>query len=97
GNELFVLEGGQNTIRKMRPIIYIELYNPWCEEVGYSANDVLKKLSAWGYRCFSLKEGIFREQRKIAKKEETYNYFFLHAERHKKLIGELKDRSYFSR
>lgn len=96
GNELFVLEGARKTISKALPILYIELYDPWCQEFGYSANDVFTMLQGFGYKCFSIEDGKCSERMIIKKETETYNYFFLHREKHARKISLIENYPYFS-
>jgi FkbM family methyltransferase len=86
GCELKVLKGGIKSIKKFRPIIYIELYDPWCKKFGYAANDAMKLLCELGYKCYSAENARLVEQDTIIEDDLNYNYFFLHTVKHKKLI-----------
>ncbi|NGX40132.1 MAG: hypothetical protein KR126chlam1_01473 [Chlamydiae bacterium] len=87
GSELFVLRGARQSISHFLPIIYIELYEPWCRKFHYSANDVNLFLIELGYSCFSLRNGNFVHVDTISEEDEGYNYFFLHKGKHKSIIS----------
>lgn len=40
GFELDVLEGATKTINKFRPTMMVEIYQPWCEKVGFDSKDI---------------------------------------------------------
>ena len=93
GGEFKVLKGSKKTITTFRPIIYIELYDPWCEKFGYVANDALKFLQEMGYQCYSVSPSRLIRKGKIGNEEENYNYFFLHKIKHNSLINRLTKSS----
>jgi len=84
-----VLKGGIETLRKFKPILLVELYDPWCKKFGYSAKDVLKLMTSLNYQCYFASNGVLSLKTKIENEEECYNYFFLHNQKHSKLINEL--------
>lgn len=86
GSELFVIKGGISTIARFKPIIYIELYPPWCTKFGYSTSDVLDILAEYGYRCFWQKNGQLIETAVIDESLDVYNFFFLETTKHQEII-----------
>jgi FkbM family methyltransferase len=51
GAEKLVIEGGLETIKKYKPIIYLELLRKWSAKFGYHPNEVIKILTDIGYHC----------------------------------------------
>lgn len=91
GSELFILQGGVNTIKKFKPIIFTELYEEWCQKCGYSSVDVVQMLGSWGYSVFQSIEGKLVDVKQLRfENNERYNYFFLDREKHFSLISKLK-------
>jgi FkbM family methyltransferase len=54
GAEKLVIDGGINTIKSLKPIIYCELLRKWSAKFGYHPQDVVKLLAEIGYKCFYL-------------------------------------------
>jgi FkbM family methyltransferase len=86
GGELAAIQGSMEVIKKFLPIIFIELYEEWCRKFNYSANDVLSLLTGFGYLCFSAEKGHLKKEESIKNENNSYNYFFLHKEKHRNLI-----------
>lgn len=87
GNELFVLTGAELTIKSFLPVVYIEIYEPWCKKFGYSGNDIVEYLANVGYECFFIKNKKLSKISKILTDSENYNYFFLHSVKHANCIS----------
>lgn len=87
GSELFIFEGGEETIHKYRPIIFTELYEKWCIKCGYSTGDVLRLLSSWGYEPFQSVNGkLVKTKDDKLDNDDRYNYFFLDPVKHARFI-----------
>jgi FkbM family methyltransferase len=89
GAELFVFQGGIETIKKHKPIIFSEMLRKWTAKFNYNPNAIIRLLSEIGYRCFvatgeSLKEFVAMDEQTV----ET-NFFFLHTEKHEVKINSL--------
>jgi FkbM family methyltransferase len=52
GFELFVLRGGEKTIKSSKPVILIELNPPTLMRLGLNPQDVVDKLTDYGYSLF---------------------------------------------
>lgn len=50
GAELLCFKGGEETLRKFRPIIIMECDDRWTQRFGYSVADVIQFLANLGYR-----------------------------------------------
>lgn len=90
GSELFVYEGGMELIAKSKPIIFSEMLRKWSAKFGYHPNDIIRLFTSIGYECF-----VIMDAHKLKKidlvDEDTVetNFFFLHSEKHAKIIQEL--------
>ena len=90
GAELSVIKGGINSIKKLLPIIFIELFERWTVQFNYHPNDVIRILNEAGYECFLANKDkleacpVYKES-----KEERLNFFFLHGEKHRILINRI--------
>jgi FkbM family methyltransferase len=86
GGELGAIEGGLHVIKDFLPILFVELYEEWCQKFNYSADDVLRLLGGLGYQCFSISKGRLKRETSIKNEGGNYNYFFLHQDKHQSLI-----------
>jgi FkbM family methyltransferase len=90
GAELFTIKGGISTIKKYLPILFIELFERWAQQFNYHPNDVINLLNGLGYDCFRANDSKLEKcSRYEETKTERLNFFFLHREKHRKLINTL--------
>ena len=54
GNELNVLLGSLETIRRAKPVIVIELLRKWMRTFDTHPQQVVDLLSSYGYECFAI-------------------------------------------
>jgi FkbM family methyltransferase len=54
GAELLVLRGGQETIRRFKPLLFLEVSRHWTADFGYAPTDLARFLEALGYSRFFL-------------------------------------------
>lgn len=86
GAELWVFEGGAQTIERQRPRVFCELLRKWCAPFGYHPNDVLRFFAAQGYGCWAVGEQGVRELTAVDDATPETNYAFLHRETHRETI-----------
>ena len=86
GAELFILQGGLQSLKEFLPIIYIELVDLWCQKFAYTVQDVANLLRDLGYESFSASYPFLNKEDVINPTDEKYNFFFLHSEKHKHII-----------
>jgi FkbM family methyltransferase len=81
GAEIFVFQGGLETLRNQRPIIFTEMLRKWAAKFNYHPNDMIKLFNNIGYKCFYI-DGDYLSEIKLMTDEilET-NFFFLPEER----------------
>lgn len=89
GAEFFVYQGGIETIKKYKPIIFSEMLRKWSAKFGYHPNDIIDLLASVGYKCFVIKEDKLRKFVRVDEETVETNYFFLHSQKHMKIIQEL--------
>ena len=90
GSELFVYQGGLETIKKYKPIIFSEMLRKWSAKFGYHPNDIIDLFNEIGYRCFVISENeMLKKFDRVDENTTETNYFFLHKEKHEQIIKEL--------
>ena len=58
GAELMVIEGGLDSVKSFKPVIFLELLRKWSAQFNYSPNELLEILLPLGYRCFAVSEQL---------------------------------------
>jgi FkbM family methyltransferase len=87
GAELFVFEGGINTIKRSKPVIFAEMLRKHAATFGYHPNAIIELLGGIGYRCFVVEgEGLSAFGEMTEETVET-NFVFLHPEQHAQKIA----------
>lgn len=89
GGELFVFEGGSNSIDLHRPIIFTEMLRKWSEKHEYHPNKIIDFFKAKNYRCFISNKSGLSEIVTINNDTIETNFFFLHDEKHASIISSL--------
>jgi hypothetical protein len=88
GSELLVFQGGYETIKKYKPMIFSEMLRKWASKFNYHPNKIISSLKDLGYRCFIIRNGQLNEFFKMDDKTLETNFLFLHAEKHKDHLPE---------
>lgn len=86
GAELLVFKGGKESLQKYKPIIFTEMLRKWAAKFDYHPNDIIAFLKNLGYLCFEIKNNRLCEFFVMDNKTLSTNFFFLHQQKHKKLI-----------
>ncbi|MBA7480352.1 hypothetical protein ES707_15803 [subsurface metagenome] len=89
GAELFVFQGGMESIRRHKPIILSEMVRKWCAKFDYSPNKIIDLISGAGYKCFTVKGSKLVEFFKMDDNTVETNFFFLDPDEHAKYIQSL--------
>jgi len=87
GAELLVFQGGLETLRAERPVVFSELLRKWAKGFDYHPNDVLELFRSLGYRCFAIGDENVREIAVVDNETPETNYIFVHPERHPDAVG----------
>ncbi len=89
GAEKFVIEGGLETIKRDKPIIFIELLRKWSAKFNYHPNSVINILNKNGYGCYIINKTKLKKIIKITENTQHTNFCFLHLNKHSKLLSRL--------
>jgi len=90
GSELFVYQGGKETISKCKPIIFSEMLRKWSAKFGYHPNDIIRFMNELEYSCYVISKGVLKEIKEVTEETVETNYFFLNNQKHADLIDALK-------
>lgn len=82
GAEYFVFQGGLETIKKFKPIIFSEMLRKWSAKFDYHPNDIISFLSKIGYLCFVIRDGKLVKFTLMDENTVETNFVFLHEEKH---------------
>lgn len=78
GAELFVLKGGVDTIKRDRPILFLEMLRKWSAPFNYHPNDIIDLLTNIGYQCYVIDGKKLKKISKITEKTINTNFIFIH-------------------
>ena len=92
GAELFVFQGGMDTLQRNKPIVFTEMLRKWAAKFNYHPNDIIALFSSKGYRCFYCDGILLKTVDTITEITIETNFFFLHSEKHNDLIKQLVKR-----
>jgi FkbM family methyltransferase len=87
GAELFAFEGGINTIKKFKPIVFTEMLRKWSAKFGYHPNKIIEIFNKINYNCFVVKENRLEIIKEMNEETVETNFFFLHKEKHSEQIS----------
>jgi FkbM family methyltransferase len=77
GSELFVLRGGEQTIRNHKPVIFCEILRKWCAKFGHRAGDVVDYICFLGYKMYIIRHSDLVCLTEITEETEDTNFVFL--------------------
>ncbi|MFA6533103.1 MAG: FkbM family methyltransferase [Patescibacteria group bacterium] len=88
GAELFVLQGGMDTLKKLKPILLIEMLRKWSVKYNYHPNDIIKLMKSFDYLCFTIYSGKIKQILKVTETTTATNFIFFHKIEHNKYINQ---------
>ena len=77
GAEKFVFDGGLETIKKYKPIIYSEMLRKWSKKFDYHPDDIIKLLAAAGYDCYIMAGNSLEKIDGVTEDTVETNFVFL--------------------
>lgn len=80
GGELAMLKGGLDTLRRFRPVLFLELLRKWSKAYGYHPNDVLTLLKREGYAAYAIGERRIERIAEVGDDMESTNFLFVHGD-----------------
>jgi len=86
GAEFLVLKGAARTLVEAKPVVMAELLRKWSKCFNYHPNDVTKYFRNIGYSCYVVSGGKLRPFGVVTEDTVETNYFFLHDEKHARLL-----------
>lgn len=89
GAELLVYQGGIESIRQYKPVIFSEMLRKWSAKFNYHPNDIIKLLGDVGYNCYVIHNDRLQLFTYVDDNTIETNYFFLHPDKHAELMRDL--------
>lgn len=89
GSEFLVYKGGEETLKKYKPIVFSEILRKWSAKFGYHPNDIIDFLNDIGYQCYICEDEKLVKFDRVNESTIQTNYFFLHKEKHREIIDKL--------
>jgi FkbM family methyltransferase len=86
GAELLVFQGGIETIKRDKPIVFSEILRKWSTKFNYDPNDIFELFKIHGYQAFTVKANYLIKFSKMDESTLETNFFFLHTDKHAGLI-----------
>lgn len=89
GAELFAFQGAIETLKRDKPIVFTEMLRKWAAKFNYHPNEIIVLFVSLGYRCFYAEGAVLIELDEMTDETVETNFFFLHSEKHQRIISEL--------
>ena len=89
GAELFVFQGGLDTLKRCKPIVFTEMLRKFAAKFNYHPNEIIKLFFGIGYHCFVAQGDKLVEFSLMDEETLETNFFFLHSEKHIDIIDSL--------
>lgn len=86
GAELLVYQGGLETIKRDKPIIFTEMLRKWSAKFNYHPNQIIDLIAEIGYDCFTVCDHNLSRFSLMDDTTLETNFFFLHREKHSQQI-----------
>jgi FkbM family methyltransferase len=87
GGELGMLRGAVETIRRTRPVLFLELLRKWSAKFNYHPNEAIELLSELGYLAHEVvADGRIRAISAVTEETVATNFVFFHTEKHDRMI-----------
>jgi hypothetical protein len=82
GAEKLVFEGGIETIKKYKPIIFSEMLRKWAKKFDYHPNGIIKLLATIGYDCYIIHHNNLQKIECVTDDTVETNFVFLNKSKH---------------
>ena len=93
GAELLVVLGGQKTIERTKPVLFLEMLRKWSAKYNYHPDEIIALLGSLGYVCFSIDEAGPTRCKNVTEATRATNFLFLDTVRHGTLIRRIGEGS----
>lgn len=91
GAELLVYQGGFETIKKFRPVVFSEMLRKWAAKFNYHPNQIIELFESIGYDCYVIEQGQLKKFHRVNDATIQTNYFFFDPHKHEGLINNLAE------
>jgi FkbM family methyltransferase len=89
GAEYFVYQGGIETFKNHKPIVFTEMLRKWAAKFDYHPNDIINYFTQFGYNCFIVSQSKLIKVEEVSDQTKETNFFFLHEDKHSNHINNL--------
>ena len=86
GAEFMVFKGAKKTLRNKKPIVFSEILRKWSKKFNYNPNEIFSFFNNLGYCSYTIRRSKLKSFKNMNEKTKQTNFFFLHKQKHKKLI-----------
>jgi FkbM family methyltransferase len=86
GAEIFVIKGALETLKRTKPVLFLEMLRKWSAKFDYHPNDIIRLLNGIGYECYCIEGEKLSCVKEIDEQTIATNFFFLHPQKHKRFI-----------
>lgn len=86
GAELLVYQGGIETIKKFRPVVFSEMLRKWAAKFNYHPNQIIDLFDSIGYECYVIEQNRLKRFYRVDDATVQTNYFFFDPQKHSGLI-----------
>lgn len=88
GSEFLVINGGEKSIQKFLPILFIEQVEDWCNKFNYTTSELTSFLFSMGYKMFEITgQNLCQLQKIDTNNIDNFNFLFLHEKKHESFIN----------
>lgn len=87
GAEKLVFEGGIETVKKYRPIIFSEMLRKWAKKFDYHPNDIIKMFADLGYGCYVINRDKLLAIDCVTEETVETNFVFLDVNKHSEILN----------
>ncbi len=89
GAELFVFQGGAETLRRDKPVVFSEMLRKWCAKYSYHPNEIIALFKDLGYECYVVTGDRLKSCPTITEQTVETNFLFLANDKHQALKAAL--------
>lgn len=83
GAELPVFKGAVETLRRDRPVVFVEMLRKWSAKFNYHPNETLALFAGLGYHCYAIRDGTLVPFKSMDETSVETNFFFVDPDRHR--------------
>ena len=85
GAELLVFQGGEQTLAKFKPVVFVEMLRKWSAKFDYHPNTIIRLFASHGYQCYVIQNNQLVQVLEITEATVETNFFFVHPTKRAKI------------